>query len=78
VSYLLDTNTCIEFLRGRKPQIASRMAAARREDLVLCAVVKAELYFGAHLSAQSQRSPSPIGRCWLPTTPRNSPASRRW
>ena len=56
MSYLLDTNVCIEFLRGRKPGIAARLATLGREDVLLCAIVKAELYFGARRSAQPTQS----------------------
>ena len=56
MSYLLDTNICIEFLRGRNRHIAARIAALDRDDILLCAIVKAELYFGARRSAQPDRS----------------------
>jgi len=53
MTYLLDTNTCIQFLRNRDSAVKRKMAAVDYEDVVLCAVVKAELYYGA------QRSPQP-------------------
>ena len=49
--YLLDTNVCIRFLNQRSSILTARMTACRRADVVLCDVVKAELYYGAHHSA---------------------------
>ncbi len=49
--YLLDTNTCIEILNGRNPQVRQRFAAMPPSALVVCAIVKAELYRGAYRSS---------------------------
>jgi tRNA(fMet)-specific endonuclease VapC len=49
--YLLDTNTCIEFLRRATPRLVSRIQAKRPREIRLCSVVLAELYHGAHRSA---------------------------
>lgn len=46
--YLLDTNTCIQYLTRRNSPIVHRIAATPRQDIVLCDVVKAELYYGAY------------------------------
>jgi tRNA(fMet)-specific endonuclease VapC len=54
MTYLLDTNVCIELLRGRNAAVTQRLAATSASDVRLCAVVKAELYHGAHRSQQSQ------------------------
>lgn len=45
--YLLDTNTCIRHLNRRSPTITQRLADTPEAEIALCAVVKAELYFGA-------------------------------
>jgi tRNA(fMet)-specific endonuclease VapC len=48
VKCLLDTNTCVQFLRhGTASPVATRLAAAMPGDVVLCSVVVAELLFGA-------------------------------
>ena len=48
MKYLLDTNTCVQFLRhGTASPIAARLAAASPGDVALCSVVVAELLFGA-------------------------------
>lgn len=52
MKYLLDSNTCIEFLRKRDSAVKRNMAGVNWDDIVLCSVVKAELYYGAHRSAR--------------------------
>jgi tRNA(fMet)-specific endonuclease VapC len=49
--WLLDTNVCIELLRGRNDRLRQRLAAHDIADIALCSVVRAELYVGAHLAA---------------------------
>jgi tRNA(fMet)-specific endonuclease VapC len=44
--YLLDTNVCIQHLRGHAG-VQARVAAVPRESLLVCSVVCFELYFGA-------------------------------
>jgi tRNA(fMet)-specific endonuclease VapC len=52
MKYLLDTNTCIRYLNQRAPNVVARLHAVDESDVVLCSVVRAELYFGA-LKSQS-------------------------
>jgi tRNA(fMet)-specific endonuclease VapC len=48
VKYLLDTNTCVHFLRhGAKSPVAARLAGVGPGDAVLGSVVVGELLFGA-------------------------------
>ena len=54
--YLLDTDTAIEVLRGRNRLVVERLAASPREDIALCVVTVAELFFGAHRSRNSSRN----------------------
>jgi tRNA(fMet)-specific endonuclease VapC len=44
--YLLDTNTCIAFLKGNQA-VVEKIRTVGIENLMLCSVVKAELWFGA-------------------------------
>lgn len=48
--YLLDTNTCIQFINGTSPTVKDHFRQHSASDLVLCSVVKAELFFGARKS----------------------------
>lgn len=46
MKYLLDTNVCIQHLRGH-PRVVGRLASAAREEVAICSVVCAELFYGA-------------------------------
>ncbi|MEP7293688.1 MAG: type II toxin-antitoxin system VapC family toxin [Chloroflexota bacterium] len=52
--YLLDTNICIQYLNQRSQAIIDRFEALEPEDVVVCSVVKAELFFGAVKSHDPQ------------------------
>src|SRR3954471_12314456 len=48
MTHLLDTNTCVEYLRrGSASPVAAHLAASPPGSVVLCSVVVAELLFGA-------------------------------
>ena len=48
--YLLDTNTCIRYLNRRSESIIRRLEALSPDDVAVCSVTKAELFFGAFKS----------------------------
>ena len=48
--YLLDTNTCIKYLNGRSERIRQHVETTSAAELLVCSVVKAELYYGAQKS----------------------------
>ena len=50
--YLLDTNTCVEYLRNRSQRLILRVNATPRSDVHVCSIVRAELVGGAHRSGQ--------------------------
>ncbi len=51
MTHLLDTNTCVDYLRrGSGSNIAARLAGMGPGQVVLCAVVVAELLYGARRS----------------------------
>lgn len=52
--YLLDTNTCIQFINGTSPAVKNNFKQHSASDLVLCSVVKAELFFGARKSQRTE------------------------
>jgi tRNA(fMet)-specific endonuclease VapC len=54
--FLLDTNTCIEYLRKRNPRVISRIRSLPPDEIRLCSVVVAELYFGAFKSPQRTKN----------------------
>ena len=49
--YLLDTNTCVRYLNGQSPKILQKFQSVQPADIVLCSIVKAELFYGAMKSA---------------------------
>ena len=51
--YLLDTNVCVQYLRGKNVLVRQRLAAKAAGEIVICSVVLAELYLGALRSALS-------------------------
>lgn len=51
MTYLLDTNTCIEFLRANKGSpVPAKMASIDSAQIAVCSVVVGELLFGAFRS----------------------------
>lgn len=50
MTYLLDTDICVDYLRGSDEQIRERLSSLVPTDTWLCSIVKAELIFGAHHS----------------------------
>lgn len=63
--YLLDTNVCIEYLRGRNLALRNRMNAMSASDFCVCSIVLAELYRGAFKSSDSQGNLGLINRFLL-------------
>jgi len=53
--YLLDTNVCIRYLNGQSEAIRQQLKRRKAEEIVLCLVVKAELFYGALKSKNPQR-----------------------
>lgn len=45
--YLLDTNACIHHLKVTNSPITRKLATWQRTDIAVCAVTKAELFYGA-------------------------------
>jgi tRNA(fMet)-specific endonuclease VapC len=54
MNFLLDSNTCIQYLNGRSLSVARKIKATQNEEIFVCSVVKAEMYFGA------KRSQNPV------------------
>ncbi|NEZ63893.1 type II toxin-antitoxin system VapC family toxin [Leptolyngbyaceae cyanobacterium CCMR0082] len=45
--YLLDTNVCVVYLNGRSTKVRDRLLATPLNEMAVCSVVKAELFYGA-------------------------------
>lgn len=55
MTYLLDTNTCIGWLRHNHPQIVAKIQAQPPHNIVLCSVVVGELLLGVERADPAQR-----------------------
>lgn len=64
--YLLDTNACIRILNGSSQPLIKRLHQERAADIYLCAVVKAELLFGAHRSSREAENLRTLERFFEP------------
>src|SRR4051794_5005743 len=52
MTFLLDANTCIKYLNGRSVRVRQRLESVSPGDVVLCSIVKAELFYGAMKSSR--------------------------
>lgn len=52
MKFLLDTNAWIKALNPPASAIKQKIAESNPADIVMCSVVKAELYFGAYKSTR--------------------------
>jgi tRNA(fMet)-specific endonuclease VapC len=56
MKYLLDTNVCIIYLKGRNLSLKRRLESVPIQEIAVCSIVKAELCFGAMKSANPERN----------------------
>lgn len=54
--YLLDTNTCIQYLNGRSPSIKAKLKSLGEGEALICSIVKAEMLFGALRSRSPEQT----------------------
>ncbi|MBE9054455.1 type II toxin-antitoxin system VapC family toxin [Sphaerospermopsis sp. LEGE 08334] len=54
--YLLDTNVCIMYLKGKSPSINHHLDNLEPEKIAVCSVVKAELFYGSKRSNNPQKA----------------------
>lgn len=54
--WLLDTDTCIRYLNPRPSPVQERMRSHQADQVVLCDVVRMELYFGAYKSQRPEHN----------------------
>jgi len=77
--YLLDTNTCIALMKENAGVVA-RIREVGMESLVLCAPVKAELWFGACKSQRVAENQDRLRQFFndLPSLPFDDTAAERY
>ena len=54
--YLLDTNACIVYLNRPMSGVRQKIQSLSPQDIVVCSVVKAELFYGAMRSNNTTRT----------------------
>jgi len=50
MKYLLDTNICISIINGKEPLLRQKLISLKKGEVVICSVVKAELFYGVKKS----------------------------
>jgi len=58
---MLDSDVCIDVLRGHSPSIRARLERMSPEEVAVSSIVAAELWAGVSKSMQPERSKSAIG-----------------
>ncbi|HRG76424.1 MAG TPA: type II toxin-antitoxin system VapC family toxin [Leptospiraceae bacterium] len=56
MKYVLDTNVCINYLRGKSQLIADRLIKIPAANRIIPSIVKAELYHGAYKSTRPEEN----------------------
>lgn len=56
MKYLLDTNACIGYLNGQAEKLRQNLLSKSPDEIVLCSMVKAELFYGAMKSRNPQKN----------------------
>lgn len=56
MKYLLDSNTCIGWLRSNQPKLVARIAQEHPLNLSICSIVLGELLYGAERAAPEHRA----------------------
>jgi tRNA(fMet)-specific endonuclease VapC len=66
MTFLLDSNTCIGFLNGRAPGVIKRLQTIPPQEVAVCAVVKAELFYGARRSKDPSAELAKVEKFFAP------------
>ena len=56
MKYSLDTNTCIRYINGRSIAIRRKLPTIPAHDIVVCSVVRGELFYGSAKSQTPEQS----------------------
>jgi tRNA(fMet)-specific endonuclease VapC len=56
VAYLLDSNVCVTYLKGKSPLLQQRLNSIPVAEILVCAVVKGELFYGSRRSNNPTKS----------------------
>jgi tRNA(fMet)-specific endonuclease VapC len=56
MKYLLDTNTCIRIINGRSQAARAKISTIATNEIVVCSIVRAELFYGSEKSQTPEAS----------------------
>ena len=56
MTFLLDTNVCIRYLNGRSESVRTYLESTDPSEVILCSIVKAELFYGVMKSNNSAKN----------------------
>jgi len=56
IQYILDTNACIELIRGRSQRVLTRLRQCAPGSVGISSITLAELYYGVARSSNPQRN----------------------
>jgi tRNA(fMet)-specific endonuclease VapC len=56
MTYLLDSNACIGWLRQSQPKLVTRIKQEHPKDIVICSVVVGELIYGVERAAPAHQA----------------------
>ncbi|HTN85713.1 MAG TPA: type II toxin-antitoxin system VapC family toxin [Sorangium sp.] len=56
MKYLLDSHTCIRFINQRSQALIDRLTETPDEEIYVCSVVKAEMFYGSERSTRRERN----------------------
>ncbi len=56
MKYVLDTNACIRLLKGDAPSMLRKIDHISGDDVIIPAIVRFELYYGAYKSTRSSET----------------------
>jgi tRNA(fMet)-specific endonuclease VapC len=60
--WLLDTDTCIRYLNARSSPVQERLRSHAANQIVLCGIVRRELYYGAYKSQRPEHNLATVMR----------------
>lgn len=77
--YLLDTNTCIQYLNSRNSSVVKKLKTLSPSDIALCDIVKSELYYGAYKSQSKKENLSVLNEFFAAfiSLPFDEPAAKK-
>lgn len=56
LKYLLDTNSCIVYIRNSQSGVRRKLESLPRAEIAVCSIVKAEMFYGSMKSQNPQKS----------------------